>query len=266
MELGRAKRRIAKVGAFLLFALSWQLFAGRSGGLLTPTFLETVPAFFGLFDDAEFWSAFLGSMRTMIYGFSAALFIGVPLGMLIGRFRPLARMSEPYVNILLVTPMAAIIPLLVMSVGIGEISRVLLILIFSLPMVLVNTQVGVQQISPQIIEMGRSFGATERQLWSLIVWRAAMPSIMTGFRLGLGRAIQGVIVAELLMVAAGLGGLVLAARARFNAPYLYAVVAAVVITASLLVWAARWLERRVVPWMNISTGSATPARLRKARA
>jgi ABC-type nitrate/sulfonate/bicarbonate transport system permease component len=253
--MARWKRVVAPLLTFVLFAVCWELFGRNSTGLLIPTFLETASAFAGLFSDSALWGALATSGQALAFGFLASVAVGIPAGLLLGRVKVMERISEPYINILLVTPMAAVIPILLMSVGLGVMSRVILIWTFAFPMVIVNTQVGVQQVSPQLIEMGRSFGANERQIWWSILIRAAMPSIMTGIRLALGRAIQGVIVAELLMVAVGVGGLILKARSFFDGPYLYAIVLFCVLLAALLVSAARWLERRVVPWASVEARS-----------
>lgn len=251
MNPTRPKRILAQTITFILFAVCWQLYGSRSEGLLIPTFFETVAAFFKLLGDPKLWSALAVSNQALALGFGASLVIGIPAGMLLGRVKAMERISSPYISILLVTPMAAIIPLLIMSVGFGVISRVILIVIFALPMVIVNTQVGVQQVPPHLIEMGRCFGANERQIWWSILLRSSMPAIMTGVRLALGRAIQGAIVAELLMVAVGLGGMILVARSLFQPALLYSVVVFAVLQASLLIGAARWLERRATPWAEV---------------
>src|SRR5690606_10750435 len=93
-------------------------------------------------------------------------------------------------------------------------------------------------------------GATERQIWWRILLRGAMPGVMAGVRIGLGRAITGMVVVELLMVSVGLGGLILDFRAFFRVGDLYAVVIIVALEALLLISAARWMERRVIPWAN----------------
>jgi NitT/TauT family transport system permease protein len=243
-------KALARLTTFVLFALGWQVFATAAGGLLIPTFTETAEALIGLLRDPELWDGLVVSNQALAIGFVLAVAVGVPLGLLMGRFRTLERVTDPYVNIMLVTPMAAIIPLLVMSVGIGLASRVALVVLFALPMVIVNTQAGVRQVDDRLIEMAVSYGATERQVWSRILLRGAMPGVMAGIRIGLGRAITGMVVVELLMVSVGLGGLILNFRAFFRVGDLYAVVIIVVIEALILISATRWVERRVVPWAD----------------
>jgi NitT/TauT family transport system permease protein len=189
------------------------------------------------------------SNQSLILGFFLAIVIGVPVGLLMGRFRSAEKFTDVYVNILLVTPMAAIIPLLIMSpLGFSLASRVLLVVIFCIPMVLVNSRTGVRQVDPSLIEMAHAFGADEIKLWKRIIVPGSLPAIMTGVRIALGRAITGMVIVELLMVAAGLGGVIIDARGRLDPDTLYATVVFIVIEALVLVSVARRIERLVVPW------------------
>ncbi|WP_129664267.1 ABC transporter permease [Phytoactinopolyspora endophytica] len=237
-----------QIGTFVLFALGWQVYGTVWGGLLVPTFTETVEAFVELVGTREFWDAMFVSNQALVIGFALAVGIGVPVGVVLGRFRTLERYLNVYLNILLVTPMAAIIPLLVMSVGFGLLSRVILVTIFAIVMVIVNVRAGVRQVDPALIQMARSFGASEREIWMRILIPGALPSIMTGIRLGLGRAVTGMVIVELLMVSLALGNLILEYRGMFNGPALYATIAAILIEALVLISLARLLERKVAPW------------------
>lgn len=244
------QRIIARLVTFVVLAIGWELFARAAGGLLIPSFTETVGSLGGLLTNPELWAGLAVSNQALAIGFLASVGLGVPLGLLIGRFSMLERVADPYISIMLVTPMAAVIPLLVMSIGIGLASRVALVVLFALPMVIVNTQAGVRQVDDRLIEMARSYGASERQIWWRILLRGAMPGVMAGIRVGLGRAITGMVVVELLMASVGLGGLILDFRAFFRVGELYGVVIVVVVEALILISAARWVERKVIPWVS----------------
>jgi NitT/TauT family transport system permease protein len=236
------------VVTFVVFAVAWQWYASAEGGLLMPTFTETVGALGELLRDPEFWEAFYVSNQALVLGFLISVGLGVPVGVLLGRFQILQRLTDVYLNILLATPMAAIIPLLIMSVGFGLASRVILVTIFAIVMVIVNVRTGVRQVDPSLIQMARSFGAGERQVWTRVLIPGSLPSIMTGIRLGLGRAITGMVIVELLMASVALGGLILNARATFDGPTLYATIVAILAEALILIRLAQWVERRVAPW------------------
>ncbi len=232
----------------VLIGVAWQLGALNAGGLLIPTFTDTVLAVVQLLFDPVLWQALLVSNQAMVIGFAISVVIGIPLGLAMGRFRAAEQFSDVYINILLVTPVSTLIPLLVMSVGIGLTARVILVVFFTFIMIIVNSRAGVRQVDPTLIEMGRSFGASERQLWQRIILPGSMPAVMAGIRIGLSRAVQGMVIVELLMVSVGLGALVLRYRGFFQADKLYAVIVIIVIEALILISVARWIERRVVPW------------------
>jgi ABC-type nitrate/sulfonate/bicarbonate transport system permease component len=234
--------------AFAVFAGVWEVYAREWGGLLIPSFTETVEATAELLGSAELWRAMWVSNQALVLGFGIAVLAGVPAGILLGRFRLAERLADVYLNILLVTPMAAIIPLLVMSVGFGLASRVILVTIFSIVMIVVNSRTGVRQVDPALIEMARSFGASERQVWTRVLLPGALPAIMTGIRLGLGRAVTGMVIVELLMVSTALGGLILEYRGLFKAPLLYGTIVIILAEALLLISAARWCERKLTRW------------------
>lgn len=237
-----------RLATFAGFAAAWEVYARVWGGLLIPSFMETAAATAELLGTAELWRAVYVSNQALVLGFAVAVGIGVPAGILLGRFRLLERYLDVYLNILLITPMAAIIPLLVMSVGFGLSSRVILVAVFSIVMVIVNARTGVRQVDPALIEMARSFGASEGRIWARILLPGALPAIMTGVRLGIGRAITGMVIVELLMVSTALGGLILEYRGLFKAPLLYGTIVIILAEAVLLISAARWAERRLTRW------------------
>jgi NitT/TauT family transport system permease protein len=167
-----------------------------------------------------------------------------------GRFPAAERFTDVYVSILIVTPMAALIPILLMSVGIDFSARVVIVVLFSIPMVIVNSRTGVRQVDPAQIEMSRSFGCGERQIWTRVLLPGSVPSIMTGVRIGLGRAVTGMVIVELLLVSVGIGRLILRYQSTFRAAELYAVIILVVIEALILISIARWVERRAAAWAS----------------
>jgi NitT/TauT family transport system permease protein len=201
-----------------------------------------------LIGDPAVLSAFAISNQALVLGFAIATVVGIPLGLLIARFRAAEEYVDPYLSILLVTPMAALIPILIMSLGIGLASRVVLVVVFAIPVVILNSRAGIRSVDPSLIEMSTSYGASERQIWREILLPGALPAIMTGVRLGLGRAITGMVIVELLMVAVGVGSLILFYRGMLEPALLYGVVVLIVFEALILVSIVRLVERRVAPW------------------
>jgi NitT/TauT family transport system permease protein len=243
-------RYFLRLLAFLLFAAAWQAFAVASNNFFIPSFTATAAAVLRLSVNPDVWEAFLVSNLALVLGFFLAVVVGIPLGLLMGRFRTAERISNPYLNILLVTPLAGIIPLLMMSVGIGLLARVIVVWSFAVVMVVVNARAGVRQVDPSHIDMVRLFGASELGIWRRVILPASMPAILTGVRIALGRAVTGMVIVELVMVSAGIGGLILSSQALFRFDELYGVVVLVILESLLLLAVVDWVQRRVTPWAS----------------
>jgi ABC-type nitrate/sulfonate/bicarbonate transport system permease component len=234
--------------SFLVVFTAWEAWARASESLLLPSPSETISAMARFLGSASVWRALLVSNQALAIGFTASLVVGIPLGLAAGCCRILERALSPYLTVLLVTPMAALTPLFVMALGVGLPTRALTVFVFAAGVVIVNTMAGMRDRRPDLTEMARSFGASRLRLWTAVVLPGAAPAIMTAVRLGLARALSGMVVVELLLIGAGIGGLMLEFRATFDAPSLYGMVGLVMIEAVVLSRAARRLERRVLTW------------------
>ena len=218
------------------------------GSLLMPTFTETLSALFHLLATPALWEALWISNQAMVLGFVLAAIVGIPTGFLMARWPVAEQFINPYLNILLVTPMSALIPIMIMATGLGIVTRVLIVFSFAIVVLVVNTRAGMRTIDPSWIEMAQSFGANEWQLWHKILLRGAFPAILTGLRLGMARAISGMLFVELLLLALGLGRLILDFQGSFESANLYATVLVIVFEAVGLMQIFKWLEHRAAPW------------------
>jgi NitT/TauT family transport system permease protein len=243
-----------RVFSLFAFALGWELLARHLDSLLLPGFTETIAALARLVTTPLLWEAIWISNRAMVLGFSLAAAVGIPLGLLMGRWRAAERYLDPYLSILLVTPKSALIPIVIMAAGLGLRSRVLVVFISAIVVITVNVRAGLRLIDPAWVEMARSFGANEGQLWRKVFLQGAFPAILTGLRLGLARSVSGMITVELLLIALGIGRLMLYFRETFDAAGLYAMVMVVVAEAVLLLQVCRWLERSMAPWAGDGVG------------
>ena len=241
-------RWVMRIAFFAVFVGLWEWFGRTRGGLLFAPFSETVLAFVEMVTSSEIYEALWKSNQAMILGFFSATALGVPFGLLIGRLQKLERFIDVYLNILMVTPMAALIPVIIVAIGIGLESRVLVVFMFAFPIIVVNTRTGLKNLDPSLIEMARSFGASELQLWRQILLPGATPAIMAGIRLGLGRSLSGMIVVELLLVAVGLGAIILNSMGLFKPEIAYSAIIVIIIEVLIVMGIARRVEKRLVSW------------------
>lgn len=239
---------LLRIGLFALLAAGWEWFSRQVRGLLVPSFFDIVEGLRTQIFEPRVWEGFLISNQSLALGFLAAVVTGVPVGFLMGRFRTAERILNPYNRILLVAPLAGFIPVLTLTVGLGLTSRVIVVWSFAVVMVVVNCQAGVRQVSGELIAMARVFGASELEVWKRVLLPGALPAVLVGFRIALGRAVTGMVIVELLMVSVGIGGLILRAQSFFRAGDLYAIVVLVVLEAILLISVLDWISAKLLPW------------------
>ncbi len=190
------------------------------------------------------------SGQALFAGGGLALLSGVLLGTLMARYRKVEYLFDFYINAFMSAPTAAFIPIIVVLFGLGFTARAVVIFLYSFFVVCVNTFTGVRHVDRSLVEMARSFGATERQLFWKIMIPAALPLIMAGVRLGIGRAVKGVINAEALFAIVGLGGMVILYGNSFDMEKLYAVIFTIVALAYVLMKCVHLMERRLTRWQE----------------
>ncbi|HET6607638.1 MAG TPA: ABC transporter permease [Rhodopila sp.] len=152
------------------------------------------------------------SLRRIMIGFLGGSAIGIPLGLAIGSFRPVRYLLEPFTEFFRFIPATAMITVAVIWFGIGEGSKIFLIIYTTVFIVTLNTAAGVGAISPNKLRAARSLGASTRQVFLHVALPATAPHILTGMRLAMGNAFVTIVAAELIAANAGLGRMIWDAR------------------------------------------------------
>ncbi len=226
----------------------WQIVGSR----LNPIFLSTPVAIFKagikVIVNGELPAALLVSLGVVFSGFLAAIIVGVPLGLLMGRSRTAEYLLDPYVNALYVVPRIALIPLIIIWLGLGIPAQIAVVFGTSVFPILISTQTGVKGVSPQLIETARSFGGKEFDLICKIVLPSSVPFIMSGLRLGIGQAIIGMIVAQMFLGISGMGFMLVNYGNQFATDYVFVVVIALAVLGVLLTSGVRQIENRFSYW------------------
>lgn len=245
-DLARWSVSVGSVGAVLLI---WELYGrAQDTSLFFVPFTGVVAALWELGQTAEFWDAARQTMIPFVWGWILSLVVGIGLGLLIGTYPTIEALTKPYVTFLNALPVSTLVPVAVILLGIGYSSRILVVFLFGVIEVTLNTAAGVRYVNRELIEMGRAFNAPQWRLFRRVILPAASPGIMAGVRIGTGRAVVGMVVVEILLVAVGMGRLILRYRGRFQSAELYAVVLALILFGIVLQLAARQIERRVSRW------------------
>lgn len=188
------------------------------------------------------------SLPPFVIGFALAIVSGVLLGLLMGRYRLVDHLLDAQISALYSTPNVALIPLIILWFGLGEKAKIVIIFLSAFFPVIVNTYGGVRNVSKGFVEVGLVERASERQIFSKIIVPAAMPFIMTGIRLSVGRAVVGLVVAEMFTSIVGLGGSIVYYSNQFKTDKLLVVVILLALLGVTLTALARLLERHFASW------------------
>jgi NitT/TauT family transport system permease protein len=243
--LGPVLLRIASV--VLLLAI-WQLVGSQLNPILLSTPTAVGAAFVELLRTGDLVSATASTTSTFLLGFGLAVLIGIPLGVAMGRYAAVAHSLELYVVVFYAMPGIVLIPLFIIWFGLGITAKIAIVFFATVFSIVINVRAGVHAADKSLLEVGRAFGATERELLLRFILPASVPFIMAGLQIGIGRALVATIVADIIMSISGLGGLIAYYGNFFKTAYYFApviVVAALSIVASNIV---AHLQARTEKW------------------
>ena len=181
-------------------------------------------------------------------GYLIAAVIGIALGFGMASNARFKQAMQPWISGFYATPTIALAPLFILWLGIGIWSKVLVVIFLVLFPVTINTEAGLRTTSERLIEMLKSFGASRSQIFFKVSLPSALPFILAGLKLGIGRGLIGVVVAELFGSRAGLGRLISQSADAFNMPELFAGVIVLAVAGIAMTAGFGWLEKRLVPW------------------
>jgi ABC-type nitrate/sulfonate/bicarbonate transport system permease component len=239
--------RAASMVAFLLL---WEWAARVPISFNFPSPGATLAALVALLRSGALPAATLISLQSLLLGFGVAVLVGVPLGLLMGVIGPVGRVARVYLDLLIALPTAALVPLVILSVGINIVSSAVIVFVFSAPFVVMNAYGGVRDVRPRLVEMARAFDASWGQLFTRIVLPSALPMILAGIRYALSRAFVGLIVAELLLSPFGLGRLIMTSRSMFEHDRMFATVLWTLLFAGAALAAVARVEARLLRWRS----------------
>jgi len=242
------KPLVVKLVTLVIVLGGWEI----AGNYVNPLFLSSpsaiAVAFYELAASGELLAAILTSLLGFGLGVFFAIVVGISLGVAMGRIRMVEYVLEPYVNALYSTPSIALIPLFILWFGVGLTSKAIIIFTLSVFIVVINTFTGVKNLSQSVIDIGAAFGASERQIFWKVVLPAALPFIMTGLRLAVGRAILAMIVAEFFTSIAGLGGMIVKYGNFFQTAKMFVPIIVVSLLGVGFVELIKYIERKLAPW------------------
>jgi NitT/TauT family transport system permease protein len=236
--------------AVLIFVAIWQLVAFRRivPELFLPGPVDIANAFVAYVARGQIWPDMWISGQELMYGFLLSIVIGLPMGILMGWYKRLNMALDPFVTFFYSIPRVALTPLLIIWFGIGINSKIAVVFLGAIFAIVINTAAGVKNLDPALIKAARSFGASDAQLFRTIVLPGSVPFILTGLRLGLGHALTGVVVGELVAAQAGVGLMMATAGATFQTSKVFVGLVIVATTGVLLTYVLSKIEQRFQTW------------------
>ncbi|HEX2766427.1 MAG TPA: ABC transporter permease subunit [Candidatus Limnocylindria bacterium] len=245
-----------RVLSLLVVLVAWQIGSLLAGELVLPSPVTTISRFGDLMAEGRLPRALVIGLQALAIGGGAAVLVGIPLGIILGVRRRLGQAFDFYFSALYVTPFSAVAPLFVLWFGIDAGARMIFIFFFTLPQIVIVCYQGARSTPDRLIEVARSYQASGRDVFLKTILPYEVPFIFTALRLGVGRAVQGMVIAELLISATqGLGFLITVYGASLDIAAVLAVVLFIMligIVASLLV---QRLEDAIAPWRHGSSTS-----------
>ena len=245
------ERAIIGTSGVFLFLCVWE-YTGGIAKLINPLFLSApsriLKAGYDLFASGEIYNDLWVSGVELALGFLLAIVTAIPLGLLAGWYRRFNYLCEPFLDALNATPRVALLPLIIIWVGIGIWSKVLIVYLGAFFPIVINTLAGVRTTDVRLLKAARSFKANDAKLFTSVILPSTVPFIMAGLRQGLGRALVGVVVGELYAATAGVGFMITVAGATFQTDKVFVGVLIIAAAGVVLTKALERIEHRFEKW------------------
>jgi len=244
------RKLVVRILSFIVVISLWEYFGRRINPILFTYPSAVAQAFVSLVASGELQSYMTSSLLVLTYASILAIVVGVLLGVVMGRYSIVEWAADIYISALYSTPMVAVVPLIVLWFGFKIPAKVVIVFSFMVFPVLLNTFEGVKNVDRNLLEVARSFCSSESQLWRHLIIPSAIPFIIAGVRLAIGRGLVGMIVAEFYTSVTGLGYMIVRYANALETDKLFVPIVMVMLLGVGLMSLAKWIEHRIAPWRN----------------
>jgi NitT/TauT family transport system permease protein len=239
---------LVRAAIVLVFLAAWEVY-GRSLNPILLSYPSAVAlAFVELVGNGQLATALLQSVQPLVVGFVLSLVAGIGVGVLTGRNRLAYLALDPFLTALYATPSVALIPLIMLWFGLGFAAKVVIIFLSCFFSIAINTYAGVRNVSRSHVDVVRAYGASDRQILTKVVLPSALPFVMAGIRIAVGRGVIGMVVAEFFTALRGLGALIVVFSNAFATAKLFVPVITLSVLGVGLTSLAKVIEHRLTPW------------------
>ena len=233
----------------LAIALSlWQIVGMNTDPVLFTTPIKVSFAAVNMIWSGELWQALWPSLIVLAVGLTLAIVFGIAVGLLLARFHILDVAVTVYITFLYSIPSVALVPLIVLWAGYETTAKIIILFLFAFFPMVINTYQGVKAVDPKLLEVGRAFRCSERQLWGNIILPASLPFIVTGIRLAVGRGMIGMVLADLYTAISGIGYLIVRTAGVLEVDRMFVPIVTLGLLGVTLTAILRYVETKVAPW------------------
>jgi len=243
-------KALFRYGFLALILIVWQIVGPNISPIFFTYPTKIAVAFYDLTVSGDLPHYLAQSLEVMLYGLLTAVLIGIPLAVLMARVRWLDWALELPVNALYATPLVALVPLLVLWFGIYLKAKIIVVFLFAVFPILINTYQGVRECDVNMLEVARSFRSREWRMWQDVLLPFALPYIAAGVRLAIGRGLVGMVIAEFYTTISGLGFMITRYANNFEMDKTFVPVITLMILGVSFTSGLKWLERRIAPWSH----------------
>jgi ABC-type nitrate/sulfonate/bicarbonate transport system permease component len=229
-------------------ALIWQWIGNHTQQSSFVSFTKTMSALWHLARTGDLWDALLSSLKLFAAGLGISILIGFFVGLLLARVAPLRVALEPYIAAFYATPMVALIPFILAVIGFAFNAKLIVVVLFGVWPILINTLEGARSVNQELLEVARSYRSNEPKLWWHVIVPYTLPFTMTGVRQAIARCLVGMIASEFLLSSSGLGNLIIINTQRFETANVLASVLTITLLATLLMALGRAVENYFARW------------------
>jgi sulfonate transport system permease protein len=242
------QRAVFRYGFLALILVVWEVLGPLVNPILFSYPSKIAAAFLELTLSGELPHYAAESLQILFYGLAAAIVVGIPLAVLMARVKPVDWALELPINAFYATPIVALVPLLVLWFGIYMQAKIIVVFLFAVFPILINTYQGVRECDKNLLEVARSFRSSERQMWKDVLLPFAVPYIAAGIRLAIGRGLVGMVIAEFYTTISGLGFMITRYANVFETDKTFVPVILLMLLGVALTGSLKWVERRIAPW------------------
>ncbi|WP_436348256.1 ABC transporter permease [Natronorubrum sp. FCH18a] len=239
---------LIRLAAVALVLLAWERYAGTQPDYLFPQLSAIGEAFVRQIQEFGLVEAYARTMATVFIGYALAIVVGVAVGLSMGLDERIEVTLDPYVSAMYVAPVSALIPVIIMVGGASFESKIFVVFLFVVFEMIINTMNGTKTVPDGLVNAGRSFGGGRNTIVRRIVIPYTLPYIFAGMRLGIGRAIKGVILAELLIEFSNLGAIIREWEQMFQIAGVLSVTLLLMLTGIVLTRAVSAIRDRIITW------------------